>query len=153
MKTFTFRYLSVLFFINTFQAQEIQWEKSCGGKHDEYLSDVKATADYGFILVGSSLSRKSGNKKQNNNGDLDFWIWKMDENGELDWQKNFGGSGSDFLQGLALTSDAGYILGGTSNSNKSYDKSENSKGGEDYWIIKLSATGGQEWQKTIGGNG
>lgn len=153
MKTFNFRYLSVLFFINTFQAQEIQWEKSCGGKHDEYLSDVKATADYGFILVGSSLSRKSGNKKQNNNGDLDFWIWKMDENGELDWQKNFGGSGSDFLQGLALTSDAGYILGGTSNSNKSYDKSENSKGGEDYWIIKLSATGGQEWQKTIGGNG
>lgn len=134
-------------------AQNIQWEKSYGGKHADYLMDVKPTPDYGFILAGSSLSKKSGNKSQDNNGDLDFWVWKMKENGDLDWQKNLGGSGSDFLQSISLTSDAGYILAGTSASNKGFDKLEDSKGGDDFWIIKLNATGGQEWQKTIGGSG
>lgn len=134
-------------------SQKIQWEKSYGGKHDDYLMDVKATPDYGFILVGSSLSKKSGNKTQDNNGDLDYWIWKMKEKGDLDWQKNIGGSGSDFLQSIALTNDAGYILAGTSNSDKGFDKEDDSKGQDDFWIIKLNAKGEQEWQKTIGGSG
>jgi hypothetical protein len=153
MRILFYRLLYFLLLSNVLLAQKIEWEKSCGGKYGEYLSDVKATADYGFILVGSSLSKKSGNKNQNNNGDLDYWIWKMNESGDLDWQKNFGGSGSDFLQSIALTNDAGYILAGTSNSEKGFDKEVASKGQDDFWIIKLNATGGQEWQKTIGGSG
>jgi len=69
----------------TAHSQDILWEKSYGGKHAEYLFDAQPTADYGFILAGSSLSNKSGNKTDNNNGDLDYWVWKMDEKGELDW--------------------------------------------------------------------
>ena len=95
-------------------AQEIEWEKSYGGKQAEYLTDVIATADYGYILAGSSLSVKSGNKSDDNKGDLDYWIWKMKENGDPEWQKSFGGSGSDFLQSIDKTSDGGFILAGTS---------------------------------------
>ncbi len=39
-------------------AQDILWEKSYGGKHAEYLMDAQPTADFGFILAGSSLSVK-----------------------------------------------------------------------------------------------
>ena len=53
--------------------QEILWEKSYGGRQAEYLMDAVPTADYGFILAGSSLSGKSGNKNEPNNGDLDYW--------------------------------------------------------------------------------
>jgi hypothetical protein len=134
-------------------SQDILWEKSYGGKHADYLMDVQPTADYGFILAGSSLSKKSGNKTEDNNGDLDYWIWKMDEKGDLNWQKNMGGSGSDFLQSIKLTVDGGYILGGNSSSNKGHSKIEDSKGLDDYWIVKLNAKGDQEWQKTIGGSG
>lgn len=133
-------------------SQKILWEKSYGGKHADYLMDAKPTPDYGFILAGSSLSKKSGNKTEDNNGDLDYWIWKMNEEGELDWQKNFGGTGSDFLQSISLTKDAGYVLAGISNSNKGFNKEDDSKGQDDFWIIKLTATGSQEWQKTIGGS-
>jgi Secretion system C-terminal sorting domain len=134
-------------------AQEIEWEKSYGGKQAEYLTDAIATADYGYILAGSSLSVKSGNKSDNNKGDLDYWIWKMKENGDPEWQKSFGGSGSDFLQSIDKTNDGGFILAGTSSSDKGIDKTENSRGGEDFWIIKLNAQGKEEWQKTIGGSG
>jgi len=51
-------------------SQEILWEKSYGGIHSEYLFDAQPTADYGFILAGSSLSGKTGNKQQENTKDL-----------------------------------------------------------------------------------
>jgi len=134
-------------------AQEILWEKSYGGIHSEYLMDAQSTADYGFILAGSSLSGKTGNKKQENNNNLDYWIWKMDERGNLDWQKSFGGMGADFLLCIKNTTDGGFILAGTSTSMKSGDKKDDSFGEEDFWIIKLNAKGDEEWQKTIGGFG
>ena len=135
------------------EAQDVLWEKSYGGKHAEYLFDVQPTADYGFILAGSSISGKTGNKEDANKGDLDYWIWKMDEKGDLDWQKSFGGNGVDLLQSIKLTSDGGYILAGISNSKKGLDKQDDAKGNDDFWIIKLDAKGNEQWQKTIGGTG
>jgi len=134
-------------------AQDILWEKSYGGKHAEYLFDAIPTPDYGFILAGSSISGKNGNKEDKNKGNLDYWLWKMDEHGNLDWQKSFGGNGVDLLQSIQITNDGGFILGGTSSSNKGIDKKEDAKGQEDFWIIKLDAKGSELWQKTIGGSG
>ncbi|MBK9046195.1 MAG: hypothetical protein IPL74_05675 [Bacteroidetes bacterium] len=48
--------------------------------------------------------------------------------------------------------DGGYILGGGSNSNISGDKTENSLGLSDYWIIKTDDTGNILFQNTIGGS-
>jgi len=137
----------------TAHSQEILWEKSYGGKHSEYLFDAQPTADYGFILAGSSLSNKTGNKTDNNNGDLDYWVWKMDEKGELDWQKSFGGSGFDLLQSIKNTRDGGFILAGTSSSNADFQKKDSCRGVTDFWVIKLDAKGEEQWQKTIGGSG
>lgn len=145
--------LLLQFFVSKVYSQDVLWEKSYGGKQADYLMDVQPTADYGFILAGSSISKKSGNKTLDNNGDLDYWIWKMDEKGDLDWQKNLGGSGTDFLQSIYLTNDGGFILAGTSSSEIGFDKKEACKGKDDFWIIKLNAGGGEQWQKTIGGSG
>jgi hypothetical protein len=147
--------LSSLLIINvTFiYSQDILWEKSYGGKHADYLFDAIPTPDYGFILAGSSLSKKTGNKTEDNRGDLDYWVWKMDEKGELDWQKSFGGSGQDMLHCVLLTNDGGFLLAGSSESGEGLDKKDKSRGESDFWIIKLNAKGGEEWQKTIGGLG
>lgn len=147
-------YFSILALYSSFiHSQDILWEKTYGGIHADYLFDAEPTADYGFILAGSSLSDKTGNKENNNNGDLDYWIWKMKENGEPDWQKSFGGSGFDLLQSVKNTSDGGFILAGTSNSPNDFDKKEACKGGTDFWVIKLNAKGDELWQRTIGGKG
>lgn len=144
---------SLLLITTSSNAQDILWEKSYGGKHAEYLFDAQPTADYGFILAGSSISGKTGNKEDANKGDLDYWIWKMNEKGDLDWQKSFGGSGVDLLQSIRLTSDGGYVLAGISDSRKGLDKHEDTKGNDDFWVIKLNAKGNELWQKTIGGSG
>ncbi|PIF33085.1 putative secreted protein (Por secretion system target) [Flavobacterium sp. 9] len=134
-------------------SQDILWEKSYGGQHADYLFDAQPTADYGFILAGSSLSNKTGNKSDDNHGDLDYWVWKMTEKGELDWQKSFGGSGFDLLQSIKNTKDGGFILAGTSSSGTGFQKAEDCKGLTDFWVIKLDASGAEQWQRTIGGNG
>lgn len=152
-----FKFLSictVVFFSGTklVTAQDILWEKSYGGKHADYLFDVIPTPDYGFILAGSSLSKKTGNKTEDNRGDLDYWVWKMDEKGELDWQKSFGGSGQDMLKSVILTNNGGFLLAGSSQSDEGMDKKGKTRGGFDFWILKINAKGGEEWQKTIGGS-
>ena len=63
-------------------SQDILWEKSIGGKHADYLFDAVPTADYGFLLAGSSLSSKTGKKTDANQGNMDYWLWKMDEYGK-----------------------------------------------------------------------
>jgi hypothetical protein len=151
----------LLFCITTVNAQDILWEKSYGGKHAEYLFDAVATPDYGFILAGSSVSKKTGTKNEDNQGDLDYWVWKMDEKGNQDWQKSLGGSGQDRLKSVVLTRDGGYLLAGSSDSSPITSKEGESKGDKkgkrignvDFWIVKLNAKGGEEWQKTLGGKG
>lgn len=148
------KYLLLPFILPLFSySQDILWEKSYGGQHADYLFDAQPTADYGFILAGSSLSNKTGNKTDDNRGDLDYWIWKMNEKGDLDWQKSIGGNGFDLLQSIKNTKDGGFILAGTSSSSISFQKKEDCKGITDFWVIKLDASGAEQWQRTIGGSG
>jgi len=133
------------------QSQDILWEKSFGGKQAEYLLDAIPTPDYGFILAGSSLSDKSGNKEAARKGNYDYCLWKISENGEIDWQKSYGGSNNDMLISAQATRDGGYILAGTSDSPMKFDKTDAIIGQQDLWIIRLDAGGNVLWQKTIGG--
>lgn len=70
---------------------------------------------------------------------------------EIEWQKTIGGLMYDNLTSIQQTLDGGYIAAGGSRSNISGDKTENSQGNADYWIIKLDSTGNIQWQNTIGG--
>ncbi len=151
---FPFRiFLSLLFYSLQLYSQDLQWQKALGGKQGDYLFDMQPTPDYGFILAGSSVSTASGVKEEENKGSLDYYLWKMNEQGHEEWQKTLGGDKSDFLYSIGLTQDGGYILGGSSYSGISGDKKDSCRGQDDFWIIKLNARGEQEWQKTIGGAG
>ena len=133
-------------------AQDIAWQQTLGGAREEHLYDAISTYDYGILLAGSSVSEASGNKKDGSQGDLDYWLWKMTENGKLEWQKNYGGAGNDYLYSVAYTQDSGYILGGSSDSPKSDVKDTDSFGKRDFWIVKLNPRGEMEWQHTYGGS-
>ncbi len=129
------------------------WDKTLGGSNWDGLMSLQQTSDGGYILGGYSYSGISGDKSQAARGDMDWWVIKLNVSGNIVWDKTFGGSGEDQLVSLQQTSDGGYILGGSSNSNIGIDKSQASKGGGDFWVIKLDANGSKTWDKTIGGSG
>src|SRR6185295_12992967 len=99
-----------------------------------------------------STSNISGDKTENSVGASDYWIVKTDGTGNIQWQNTIGGSSIDDLHSIQQTTDGGYILGGLSGSNISGDKTENSIGAGDYWIVKTDVSGNIQWQNTIGGS-
>lgn len=134
------------------QDPAIIWQKTIGGSDTDFSTVFEATTDGGFIIGGYSTSNISGEKTENSNGQIDIWIVKIDSSGNIMWQNTIGGAGDDFLISLKQTSDGGYIVGASSDSNISGDKTENSQGGLDYWILKLDSSGNIDWQKTYGGD-
>lgn len=130
-----------------------QWDKTFGGNLNDYLYCIRQTTDGGYILGGYSTSDSSGDKTEASKGTHDYWVIKIDANGVKQWDKSFGGNNLDLLKCLQQTSDGGYILGGSSASDSSGDKSENSKGKEDFWVVKIDANGVKQWDKTFGGIG
>ena len=134
------------------QNPAILWQKTMGGDNYDVMLALEPTSDGGYILGGYSTSNISGEKTENSQGGEDIWLIKVDVSGNILWQKTMGGSGQDFLFSVKQTTDGGYIVGGSSDSNISGDKTENSRGGFDFWILKLDVSGNITWQKTYGGN-
>jgi Secretion system C-terminal sorting domain len=67
----------------------------------------------------------------------------------IQWQKCYGGTGSDVATCIKQTKDGGYIVVGTSASTSG--DVTNNHGGSDIWVVKTDASGTLQWQKTIGG--
>ncbi len=137
------------------------WDKTYGGNASDIFKSVLQTSDGGYILGGNSNSGKGGDKSEANKsekpqiGDIasNFWIIKLNANGNKAWDKTIGSNGGENFAALQPTPDGGYILGGSSASAISGDKTENNKGnGLDYWVVKLKEDGSVAWDKSIGGN-
>jgi hypothetical protein len=69
----------------------------------------------------------------------------------IQWQKAFGGTGSESAGDIKQTKDGGYVLIGSTASNDG-DVSGN-HGSGDVWVVKLNSLGALAWQKTFGGTG
>src|SRR5438132_11154862 len=85
--------------------QQIQWDKTIGGKGSDVLNAVQQTADGGYILGGLSYSNKSLEKTQSSRGVSDYWIIKLDDIGNIQWDKTIGGSGYDDLASVQQSAD------------------------------------------------
>ncbi|MBL7989239.1 MAG: T9SS C-terminal target domain-containing protein [Chlorobi bacterium] len=132
----------------------IQWEKSLGGSGVDYASSIEQTSDGGYIVAGSSYST---------DGDVishfrawvesDYWIVKLTNAGDIQWEKSLGGSGNDYAASIEQTSDGGYIVAGWSSSTEGdVTGHHGTHYKSDYWIVKLTSAGDIQWQKSLGGS-
>lgn len=127
----------------------IQWQKTMGGSGQDVAHSIQVTPDGGYIVSG--VSNSNDGDVTVNNGGVDCWVIKLDTIGNLQWQKSYGGSGNDAGYSIQVTSDGGYIVAGTSNSNNG-DLTGN-YGNRDFWVLKLDVLGNIQWQKNMGGSG
>jgi hypothetical protein len=119
---------------------QVQWDKSFGGYNADLLHSLQVTADGGYILAGEARSELSGDKTENcYNFDIeDYWVIRLNSTGNILWQKIYGGYFKDEAYSIIITKDKGYLVGGFSASNISFDKTTNSLGGRDFWLLKLA---------------
>ncbi len=114
---------------------QLEWQKTFGGKDFDVAKSIQQTTDGGYIVAGWTYSFGSGSQ--------DAYILKLNEKGEVEWQKTFGGKYGDVANSIQQTTDGGYIVAGWTSSFGS--------GGSDVYILKLDSKGDLEWQKTFGG--
>ena len=115
----------------------VQWDKTLGGIWGEFVKSVIETSDGGFAIVGESNSFISVEKDEDSRGSSDIWFVKLDRHGNLEWNKTLGGTGTEYVDNVVQAPDGGYIMVGSSDSYRSFEKSEDSRGGFDYWVVKL----------------
>jgi len=113
------------------------WPKLYGGSGYDTARAIQQTADGGYIVAGETSSFGAGNS--------DIWLLRLNSNGEVIWQKTYGGTGNEVAYFIQQTSDGGYIVSGETSSFGA--------GGSDVWIIKLDNSGNIIWQKVYGGSG
>ena len=114
-----------------------EWNKTFGGKKNDYGFQGIQTKDGGYIIVGGTKSFGAG--------DHDTWLIKTDENGNEKWNVSYGGSERDQGYSIKQTFDGGYIICGGSSSY--------GLGPNDYWIIKTDVNGHELWNITYGTKG
>ena len=125
----------------------IQWQKNYGGTNDDSLYEIIKTSDGGFIMTGDTYS----SSLPNYHGNSDVLVIKLNSQGDLLWQKCFGGSGSDSGSSIIETSDGNFLIGASSQSTN-YDVTGNHGGFFDFWVFKITPSGTIIWQKALGGS-
>lgn len=108
-----------------------------GGAGIDKAEEIVATADGGYVVVGSTTSNTSGN--------TDVYLLKLDSQINVVWSWAMGGNNNDWGYSVKETFDKGFIIVATSNSFSS--------GGDyDARLIKTDSLGVIQWQKSYGGN-
>ncbi|MCL6583123.1 MAG: hypothetical protein K6U11_05725 [bacterium] len=122
------------------ESGELEWEQTLAfeANCDEEVRSIQQTADDGYIAAGYMENYEWGER--------DFYLVKLNRNGELEWQKTYDCSGGyEEAQSIHQTKDGGYIVAGYTYC---YDF-ENLYG----YLVKLSSNGQEEWSKILEGDG
>lgn len=123
------------------------WEKNFGGSEIDEPRGITSTNDGNFMIVGDT--RSSDKDVASNNGGADLWVLKVSTDGNLIWEKNFGGTSFDVARSITKTQDNGFLISGFSRSS---DNDFTNQGQSDAWILKIDNSGNKLWQKFIGGS-
>jgi parallel beta-helix repeat protein len=126
--------LSSSLFVFPASASQTVWKKTFGGASYDYGTDLVQTTDGGFAILGHTESFGAGKS--------DFWLIKTDSNGNMEWNKTYGGPEVEYAHSLIQTSDGGYALTGFTGSFGA--------GKSDFWLIKTDSNGNIEWNQTYG---
>ena len=126
----------------------ILWQKTFGGTKRDSGSSIVKTSDGGYAMTGNTYS--TDGDVTMNHGSSDLWVVKTDAQGNLLWQKTFGGSKLDWGHSLVELPGGDLIVAGVTASSDG-DVSMN-HGAGDIWVIRLTSDGRKIWEKTYGGS-
>lgn len=136
------------------------WTKNYGNSHDvtfpnsngnEWLRSMIEMRNGVILLAGESETSSNefnskGDKQEEGNGLRDYWVIRIDTQGNKIWNQIYGGTSSDYLKEMVMTSDGYLALVGESESGIGPEKSTPPSS----WVLKVDLNNGNIlWDMTI----
>jgi hypothetical protein len=112
----------------------VDWRKTYGGAQDDGAKSVIQAGDGGYIIAGYTKSYGAGG--------FDMYLVKVDSDGNLLWNRTYGGSQDDGANCIVQVSDGGYIIAGYTNSGVQSQSA---------WLVKTDSSGQVQWNRTVPG--
>jgi len=113
------------------------WARSYGGDDSDLCMSIIETDDGNFVLAGWTNSFGQGGE--------DFYLIKIDEDGEELWSQTYGGEDDDQCFSVIQVADGGFALAG---GTRSFGEGE-----QDMLMIRTNDEGEELWSFTAGGEG
>ncbi len=111
------------------------WSRTLGGPYEDYCTSARQTTDGGYVLAGWT--------DLNGAGIYDYWLVKLDANGDSIWSRTYGNADVEWCWTVLETSDGGFMLGGA--------VMPSTFGPMDIWIVKTNTAGEIVWEQRYGG--
>ena len=115
---------------------DLIWDKTFGGSENDEAYSVIQTDDEGYAIAGFTVLEDTG--------DRDFWVIKLDKEGNKVWDRTFGGTSEEWANSIIQNKNGNYMVAGWTKSMGA--------GKTDVWIVKLDKRGNLIWDKTFGGS-
>ncbi|MFX0066124.1 MAG: hypothetical protein ACFFC7_28490 [Candidatus Hermodarchaeota archaeon] len=126
-------------------AEEIPWSQIYGTQDFDEGRRIITTDDGGLALVGT-IERKFQNDR------ADFWLVKIDETGQILWNRTYGNDEADEhfdykdrLNDAILTKDGGFALVGITQKIIPDESADSNS-----WLVKTDSSGLVQWNYTYG---
>ncbi len=152
----TSAYLTVDYWVARIDSSgALLWEHTFGGSGLDFLWTAAPLRDGGLLLVGGSTSGQGGDKSDGSFGGWDAWLVKIDRAGNKQWDRIYGGTGTDDSFAAVELQDGSLLWAGSSDSgtNGFGNKTTAPFGGFDIWLLQLDAAGNTRWEQAYGSQG
>ena len=111
----------------------VVWSRTYGGSTDSAVRSGILTQNGDYLLAGYTNSIGDGN--------YDFYLLELDTNGNIVWNKTYGGEGSQKAYSIAKADNGYVVVGDIQLPNSTTDA----------WVLKVDLTGNVLWNKSVGG--
>jgi len=107
----------------------VVWDKTVGGEGFDMPTCVTASNYGGFLVGGFTFSF--------GNGERDFWLFKIDDAGNVPWTCTVGRSEFEEAYAILEVAEKEFVMAGWTNSI--------GQGHYDFYVVKVSVEGDSDW--------
>ncbi|MDP8239549.1 MAG: T9SS type A sorting domain-containing protein [Candidatus Hatepunaea meridiana] len=123
-----------MYLIKIDEEGEIEWTQTYGGEANDYCQSIIRTIDGGYALAGGTRSYGAG--------EVDFYLVKIDEDGEEQWSSTYGRRYDDLCFSMLQLENGDFVLAGYSNRRDEGN-------GDDFYIIRVDSCGELIWEQNF----
>lgn len=108
---------------------DLLWDETVGGEGFDMPTCVTVSNSGGYLVGGFTFSF--------GNGERDFWLFKVDDSGNIPWSSTVGRSGFEEAYAVLEVAENEFVMAGWTNSI--------GQGHYDFYVVKISVENDGDW--------